>query len=181
MSWSRILPSGFIHRVNPDGIRYYNEVINALIAQNVTPVITLYHWDLPSTIQELGGWTNDAIVYYFEDYARLAFETFGDRVKTWITINEPVIVCKDGYGEMNKAPALNLSGIGEYVCMHNLLKAHAAAYHVYDKEFRPTQKGKYLQYTYLQSIMIIAYLNNNRNISLPILIFFLMVAKISFL
>lgn len=71
----------------------------------------------------------------------MLFENFGDRVKKWITINEPINICYHGYGTAEKAPAISSSGIGDYLCMHNVLKAHARAYHVYDTEFRPTQKG----------------------------------------
>lgn len=127
--------------MNPDGIRYYNELIDALVAKNITPMVTLYHWDLPRSIQTMGGWTNEAIVDYFEDYVRVAFEYFGDRVKWWITMNEPLNICYEGYGELKKAPALNSTGIGNYLCMHNLLKAHARAYHVYDNEYRSVQAG----------------------------------------
>lgn len=141
LSWTRILPTGFIHDINADGIRYYNEVLDELEAQNISAMVTLYHWDLPQTLQEMGGWINEAMVQFFEDYARVAFENFGDRVKYWTTFNEPMQVCGDGYGLERMAPLLNVTGIADYVCTHTLLKAHAAAYHLYDKEFRPTQGG----------------------------------------
>lgn len=141
LAWTRILSTGFYADVNPDGIRYYNELIDALIARNIQPMVTLYHFDLPRSIQSMGGWTNEAIVDYFDDYARVAFDNFGDRVKLWTTINEPFNICYEGYGELKKAPAVNSTGVGEYLCMHNILKAHARVYHTYDSEYRPTQAG----------------------------------------
>lgn len=140
ISWSRILPN-FSNNVNQKGIDYYNNLINELIANDIKPMITLYHWDLPQYLQDIGGWTNPLIVDYYGNYARAAFEAFGDRVPYWTTFNEPKQICQEGYGDEEKAPALNLKGIGEYLCTHNLLKSHARAYHMYDDEFRATQKG----------------------------------------
>lgn len=141
LSWTRILPTGFYPGVNADGIRYYNTLIDGLLAKDIKPMVTLYHWDLPQSIQSMGGWANEAIVDYFEDYAKVAFDNFGDRVKLWTTINEPFSICYHGYGELQKAPAINSTGIGEYLCMHNVLKAHARVYHLYDNEYRGTQEG----------------------------------------
>ncbi|GBP55852.1 Lactase-phlorizin hydrolase [Eumeta japonica] len=104
-------------------------------------MVTLYHWDLPQRLQDLGGWANPHIVDWFADYARVAFEQFGDRVKYWITMNEPKEVCYQGYGEVTKAPILNAKGIGEYMCAKNLLLAHAKAFHMYDEEYRGTYGG----------------------------------------
>lgn len=104
-------------------------------------MITLYHWDLPQSLQTAGGWANEALVDYFEDFARVAFDNFGDRVKFWTTFNEPFSLCHEGYGDILKAPLVNATGIGEYLCTHNVLKAHARVYHVYDAEYRPTQEG----------------------------------------
>lgn len=142
ISWSRLLPSGFDDKPNPDGVNYYNNLINELIRNNVTPVVTLYHWDLPQRLQDLGGWANPFLADYFANYARFAFETFGDRVKDWLTFNEPEEICYLGYGEAYRAPALIFHGVGDYLCGHTLLLAHAKAYHVYDDVFRKRQHGK---------------------------------------
>lgn len=141
ISWPRILPSGLSSKINPAGIQYYNNLIDALLANGIQPMITLYHWNLPQYLQDVGGWVNPKIVKYFTEFARIAFENFGDRVKTWFTINEPRIICSFGYGDVKKAPALNASGIGDYQCAYNVLKAHASVYHLYDQKFRPSQKG----------------------------------------
>ncbi|CAH0564482.1 unnamed protein product [Brassicogethes aeneus] len=142
IAWTRILPSGFINTINWDGVKYYNNLIDELLKNNIEPMVTLYHWDLPQTLQELGGWTNPIMEEYFAEYARLCFKLFGDKVKLWTTINEPRLVCLMGYGINVMAPAYNNTGIGDYLCGHTLLKAHARAYHIYDDEFRKDQKGK---------------------------------------
>ncbi|KAG6457619.1 hypothetical protein O3G_MSEX010370 [Manduca sexta] len=141
ISWSRIMPTSFPDQINQAGVDYYNNLINEMLKYNIEPMVTLYHWDLPQKLQELGGWANPHIVDWYGDYARTMFQLFGDRVKYWITINEPYQVCYQGYGDVLKAPRLNLKGIGEYMCGKNILLAHARAYHIYDEEFRPSQGG----------------------------------------
>ncbi|KAJ8932965.1 hypothetical protein NQ318_004476 [Aromia moschata] len=138
IAWSRILPDGFSHNVNKDGLRYYNDLINELLAKGIQPMVTMYHYDLPMTLQEIGGWTNPYLAYYFEDYARILYSYFGDRVKHWITLNG---ACP-GYGDDVNPPFLNHSGIANYLCIHVTRLAHAKAYHLYDNEFRSLQKGK---------------------------------------
>lgn len=127
---------------NEAGIAYYNNLINELIANGIKPMITIYHWDLPSYVQQVGGWTNSLVVDYFEQYARLVFEKFGDRVKTFITFNEPYIFCEHGYGNGQDAPLIKSPGLGVYSCGHNVLLAHARAYRIYQAEYAATQGGK---------------------------------------
>lgn len=111
IAWSRVLPDGDISNVNEKGIEYYNKIIDKLIEFNIKPMVTMYHYDLPAKLQEYGGLTNPIFVSYFEAYANLLFERFGDRVKYWITFNEPYDFCLDGYARGRHAPGLNLSGI----------------------------------------------------------------------
>lgn len=89
LSWSRILPTGFTTYVNPAGIDYYNELIDALIDNGIEPLVTIFHWDTPITLFALGGLYKDKWVDYIVDYAKVVFDNFGDRVKYWITYNEP--------------------------------------------------------------------------------------------
>lgn len=105
-------------------------------------MVTIYHWDLPQQLQDLGGWTNGLIAKYFEDFAFVCFNLFGDRVKTWITVNEPPSFCEDTYDNGNGAPGVLSSGVGDYLCGRTVLLAHARAYRLYENMFRKTQNGK---------------------------------------
>ncbi|XP_075215248.1 lactase/phlorizin hydrolase-like [Lycorma delicatula] len=141
ISWSRVLPTGEDYDVNEAGIQYYRNLIEELLKNGIKPMVTLYHWDLPYPLSKLGGWVNPLMADYFEKFARVVFSRLGDKVKLWITINEPFEVVQ-GYGDKEYAPVLDIHGVGEYLAAHTLLRAHAKAYHVYDKEFRPSQNGK---------------------------------------
>jgi len=142
ISWTRILPDGTTKVINQKGIDYYNKVIDGLIAAGIKPMVTLYHWDLPQPFQDEGGWPNPKLADYFNEYARVCFKSFGDRVKSWITFNEPICTCWLGYGNGEHAPGIKDPLNSPFKAAHTLLRAHAKAYHTYDKEFRPTQKGE---------------------------------------
>ncbi|XP_075986680.1 myrosinase 1-like [Anticarsia gemmatalis] len=141
ISWPRVLPNGFANVISKSGIDYYNKVIDELLENGIEPIVTIYHWDLPQNLQDLGGWANPLITEWFEDYARVLYEEFGDRVKTWITMNEPKQFAVFGYGTFRFAPNIVSRGIGDYMAIKNLLLAHARAWHLYDKEYRDKQKG----------------------------------------
>ncbi|MCF0105319.1 MAG: glycoside hydrolase family 1 protein [Holdemanella sp.] len=88
LSWSRIIPASD-RKVNPEGIAFYNGLINALVEAGIEPIVTLYHYDMPCWVDEqYGGWRNRAIIEEFEYYSKVCFENFGDRVKYWLSINE---------------------------------------------------------------------------------------------
>ncbi|XP_048506608.1 myrosinase 1-like isoform X2 [Athalia rosae] len=144
ISWSRILPTGYTNQINKDGIQYYKNLINELLENGIEPIVTLYHWDHPQFLEEMGGWTNEIIVDLFVDYARIMFKALGDKVQRWVTINEPTLICRYGYyvNSLQIAPGKDLGDVGVYLCGHNILKAHAKTYHMYDKEFRATQNGQ---------------------------------------
>lgn len=135
ISWSRVMPRGDTSVLNEPGLQYYDNLINELLANNIEPVVTIYHWDLPQRLQEIGGMLNPEIVWYFVDYADLLFQRYGDRVKTWITINEPQVFCNDGYGDPSKAPLVYAPGVGNYLCGHHVLLAHAKVYDLYQAKY----------------------------------------------
>lgn len=96
ISWSRILPEG-IGAVNHKGIDFYNRVIDFCLELGIEPWITLYHWDLPQALQQKGGWTNREILHWFSYYVDCCVKSFGDRVKHWMVLNEPMVFAGAGY------------------------------------------------------------------------------------
>ena len=144
-----MLPEG-VGEKNQAGIDYYNNLINALLEAGITPAVTLYHWDLPQALEDKGGWLSSEVADWFEEYARLCFTEFGDRVKFWITLNEPKetsiqvrvsasVPCLthvlQGYGTGTMAPGIIGPGTTAYVAAHNQIRAHARAYRAYEVTF----------------------------------------------
>ena len=127
ISWSRVIPDGD-GAVNEAGLKYYDELIDELHANGIEPLITLYHWDLPSALQDKGGWVNRDIVKAFERYASILAERFKGRVKTYMTLNEPQCAAFFGYGDGEHAPGLKLSEEKLAQIYHNMCLAHSAAY-----------------------------------------------------
>lgn len=105
ISWSRVIPDG-TGAVNPEGIAFYNRLIDGLITRGVTPWITMYHWDLPQALQDRGGWRNREILIWFKNYAQTLSDHFGDRVKHWMVLNEPSVHSWLGHGLGFHAPGL---------------------------------------------------------------------------
>ncbi|CAG0918060.1 unnamed protein product [Notodromas monacha] len=134
VAWTRILPQG-TGEVNQAGIDYYNNLIDALLAAGIQPMVTLYHWDLPQALQDRGGWLSNESPDWFDEYAAILFREFGDRVNLWITFNEPWVFCVLGYGTGEHAPGEKDLAWNPYTCTHNVLKSHARAYHRYHDEF----------------------------------------------
>jgi beta-glucosidase len=96
LSWSRILPTG-TGTVNQHGIDFYHRLIDKALELGIEPWITLYHWDLPQTLESKGGWTNREVVNWFSDYVAICAKLFGDRVKYWMILNEPMVFTGAGY------------------------------------------------------------------------------------
>uniref|UniRef100_H2YTH3 beta-glucosidase n=1 Tax=Ciona savignyi TaxID=51511 RepID=H2YTH3_CIOSA len=137
ISWSRIFPDGTTSYVNQAGVDYYNSLIDSLLKIGVEPVVTLYHWDLPQALEDIGGLLNETVVDRFNEYADFCFKTFGNRIKFWITFNEPYVITWLGYGIGVFAPGINSSpGEAPYQAAHNIIKAHAKAYRTYEKFYK---------------------------------------------
>ncbi|MGH2393948.1 MAG: family 1 glycosylhydrolase, partial [Candidatus Limnocylindria bacterium] len=95
-SWSRVMPQGR-NAVNPAGLAFYDRLVDALLASDIEPMVTLYHWDLPAALDDLGGWLNLEIAKWFAEYASVMFRKLDDRVKMWATLNEPWVITDGGY------------------------------------------------------------------------------------
>ncbi|MCB0753216.1 MAG: beta-glucosidase [Ignavibacteriae bacterium] len=141
IAWARIMPTGY-GEINKEGIEFYSKLIDLLIENNIEPWVTLHHWDLPSALElEKDGWLNPAIADYFAEYAKICFEAFGDRVKNWITLNEPWVISVLGYSVGIFTPG-RVSTTEPYIAGHNLLRAHGKAAKVYREQFKAIQKGR---------------------------------------
>ncbi len=126
IAWARILPNG-IGEISQEGIGFYNYLINKLIENNIKPYLTLYHWDLPFALQCKGGWQNPEIVTWFGEYAKVIALNFSDRVKDFITINEPQIITGLGFKLGSHAPGFKLPISAIMPICHNILMAHGIA------------------------------------------------------
>ncbi|KAK3010560.1 hypothetical protein RJ639_012193 [Escallonia herrerae] len=154
--------------VNPEGIKY-NDLIDELLANGIEPYVTLFHWDLPQALEDdYGGFMSPRIVADFSDFVEFCFWEFGDRVKHWITLNEPWTYCMCGYVYGTCPPGRGPQAVEHitttfhhrsshskrqscengnpatepYIVTHNLLLAHAAAVELYRQKFQIPQEGK---------------------------------------
>ncbi len=122
ISWPRLLPEGQ-GTVNQKGVDFYSRLVDALLEAGIQPFVTLFHWDLPQTLQDAGGWRNRATAEAFAEYAALAGRTLGDRVKYWCTLNEPQVVLGAGHEHAWHAPGLNDPASVPAVA-HHMMLAH---------------------------------------------------------
>jgi len=128
VSWPRILPDG-TGRVNSPGLDHYDRYVDALLEAEIQPMVTLYHWDLPQALQDRGGWANRDMASWFSDYTRLVAERLGDRVRLWITLNEPWMFVFIGHMLGWHAPGRKNPWIS-LKALHNALLAHGTAVRV---------------------------------------------------
>lgn len=105
VAWSRIFPSGR-GELNPKGLKFYTDLVEELLQAGIEPFITLYHWDLPQALQDIGGWANPDMPEYFLKYSKVIFEALGGKVKKWITLNEPYCAAFLGNYEGRQAPGI---------------------------------------------------------------------------
>lgn len=132
VSWSRVLPDG-VGQVNEKGVAYYNRLIDGLLSRGITPYLTLYHWDLPQVLQEMGGFSNKEFPKWFAYYAKTVAENFGDRVKHYFTFNEPPVIFDNAF-----APGVWYTLKEQLARVHHMLLAHGLAV----KELRKIPQAK---------------------------------------
>jgi beta-glucosidase len=123
VSWPRIFPDGR-QRMNVKGLGFYDRMVDTLLSHNITPIITLYHWDLPLALQEQGGWQNRDTAHAFADYAETMVSALGDRVKQWITHNEPWCTAYLGHFSGEHAPGIK-NAQAAVDAAHYVLLSHA--------------------------------------------------------
>ena len=126
LAWTRILPKG-VGEVNEEGIAFYNRLIDCLIENGITPYITLFHWDYPYELEIRGNWSNPDSPRWFLEYAKVVFWAFGDRVKYFITFNEPQCFIGQGYSNGRHAPGLRCANRDLILKAHHVMLAHGLA------------------------------------------------------
>ena len=126
ISWTRLFPEG-TGQPNQKGVQFYSDLIDELLACGIEPYITLFHWDYPYALYQKGGWLNDESVNWFADYAAFVVQAYSDRVKHFITFNEPQCFIGLGYLSGVHAPGLKLFYRDIFKMCHNVLKAHGKA------------------------------------------------------
>jgi len=125
IAWPRLFPTGS-GPLNPKGVAFYDRLVDELLKAGIEPFATLYHWDLPQALEDAGGWPNLDTAYRFEEYAEACFEALGDRVTSWITLNEPWCVACLGYVHGAQAPGKTDERLG-FLAGHTQMVAHGLA------------------------------------------------------
>ena len=125
IAWSRVLPTGSAPR-NDAGLAFYDRLVDGMLARGIAPYVTLHHWDLPQSLEDAGGWQSRDTAERFADYASLMGERLGDRVSSWITLNEPFVLATFGYSFGTHAPGRTLF-LSVYPVVHHLLLGHGMA------------------------------------------------------
>ncbi|MEU6023031.1 GH1 family beta-glucosidase [Micromonospora sp. NPDC047134] len=139
ISWPRIQPDGS-GAANQRGLDFYRRLIDGLHERGISPMATLFHWDLPQTLQDAGGWESREVAYRFADYAATLFDALGDRVPVWLTINEPKTVVQNGYLYGHHAPGRR-DPDAAYLVAHHLQLAHGLAVQALRAEGREGRIG----------------------------------------
>ncbi|KAI8843818.1 glycoside hydrolase superfamily [Chytriomyces cf. hyalinus JEL632] len=125
VAWTRILPN-CTGTPNPEGIKFYSDMIDEVKRQGAEPYLTMFHWDLPQSCQDqFNGWQSDRIIEVFADYANILFDNYGDRVNYWLTSNEPRANCDFCMYRPKFPPFTTTSDAVYYQCIHNSFLAHA--------------------------------------------------------
>lgn len=147
VSWPRILPLG-TGEINKKGIEFYNKVIDYCLTVGIEPWITTYHWDLPQTLENKGGWTNRSVIDWYAEYVKVLRDSFSDRVTYWILINEGIVCMGGGYFLGVHAPGKR--GIRNFVAAtHHLLLAQAKGFKIL-KEKKNLQVGTAISCTKIE-------------------------------
>ena len=122
VSWSRVMPEK--GRINPKGIAFYSDLVDELRKNGIEPIVTIYHWDLPLWVQEMGGWMSKAIISLFADYTKVVVDALSDRVTYWLPMNEPQCFIMNGHMVGAHAPFLK-----HYLALPKLTRNCLSAFH----------------------------------------------------
>jgi beta-glucosidase len=146
VSWPRVMPQG-TGAANQAGLDFYSRLVDELLANDIRPFVTLYHWDLPQALQDKGGWGNRDVVNWFGEYTELMAKTLGDRVNDWITLNEPFVISMVGNFQGRHAPGNQDLALALKIS-HYLMLSHAQSVDVLREQVPGSQVGITLDYTH---------------------------------
>ena len=132
IAWGRVFPEG-TGRLNRAGLDHYDRLVDTLLEAGIRPMVTLYHWDLPAALDDRGGWLNPDVSDWFAEYATAVYRALDDRVRLWVTLNEPWVVMDGGYLNGGLAPG-HRNVFEAPIVSHNLLRAHAEGVRAYRAE-----------------------------------------------
>ncbi|KAF8410702.1 hypothetical protein HHK36_003236 [Tetracentron sinense] len=152
ISWARILPRGRFGDINPPGIDYYNKLIDTLLCKGIQPFVTLIHYDIPQELEDrYGAWLSPLVQEDFGYFADVCFKAFGDRVKYWVTFNEPNVAVIHGYRSGDFPPSRCSELFGNctngdsetepFITAHNIILSHATAVNLYRTKYQKQQGG----------------------------------------
>jgi len=139
ISWPRILAKGR-GKINQSGLDFYNKLVDALLSENIIPLITLHHWDLPQVLQDDGGWASRSTAEAFVEFTDIVTRRLGDRVVNWVTHNEPSVLCLNGHLYGYHAPGIKDKSIA-FQASHHLLLSHGWATEVIRNNVSNSQVG----------------------------------------
>ena len=132
VNWGRVLPEG-IGRVNEPGLDFYERLVDELLKNDIEPLLTLHHWDLPAALDDKGGWLNRDSADWFAEYGSVMYRRLDGRVKKWVTLNEPWVITDGGYLHGALAPG-HRNLFETPIASHNLMRAHGRAVQAYRSE-----------------------------------------------
>lgn len=147
VAWTRIFPEG-TGKLNEKGLKFYSDLIDELLKNGIKPLLTVYHWDLPQALQEKGGWLNPESVNWYADYAETLFRAYGDRVKDFLTFNEPFVFTDFGYVTGSFPPGIKGDYRSKILAGHHVLMAHGEAVRRFRKIVKDGRIGITLDYAY---------------------------------
>jgi beta-glucosidase len=149
ISWPRIFPTGS-GKINQEGVDFYNRMFDYCLAKNITPWITLYHWDLPYKLEQNGGWKNREIVNHFVDYVATCADLFGDRIVNWMVLNEPIVFTGAGYFLGVHAPGKK--GLKNFLpALHHAAICQAQGIRVLKSQLKNSNVGTTFSFSHIES------------------------------
>lgn len=148
ISWSRLLPNG-TGTVNKKGIEFYNQLLDCCLENGITPWVTLYHWDLPYELEKKGGWTNRAILDWFKEYVELCVKHFGNRIKHWMILNEPIAFTGGGYFLGIHAPGR--SGLKNFLpAIHHACLCQHIGFQIIKEHYPESEVGSTFSFSHIE-------------------------------